>query len=183
MVMVRTPPAMAVITLPLEGQGLAVHEALVEMGIDYTVAYRGEQTDDNGWKHDEWLFQFARHEGAIRKLVATMRQEYRTGTGHRRPKPGAPKFDGSVNTLYREDWEKAYMRVVVPPAAGLLYSMLSDADYAIYTFNAWCDELGFDNDSIKASQIYRACQEVHDELGRFFARGQVDTLRALLEDY
>lgn len=183
MVMARTAPPLAVISLPLEGQSLQVHKALVEMGIDYTVTYQGEHTDNSGWQHDEWMFKLTRYEGAVRKEAASMRHAYRTGTGHRKPKPGTRPFDGRKNTLYHEDWVKAHMRAVEPLVAGLIYSLLSDAEGATDTFGNWCAELGYDDDSIKALNTYRACQEIRDQLHRFFAAGQLDTLRALLEDY
>ena len=63
MVATLTPPKalLQVMKPKLNEQEQKVEDALVDMGVNYTVAYLGERTDDSDWQHDEWLFQFVAH--------------------------------------------------------------------------------------------------------------------------
>ncbi|MBT2325510.1 hypothetical protein J7E62_24560 [Variovorax paradoxus] len=173
-----------VITKTFSDREQKVEDALVEMGVTYDVAYLGEREDSEKWKHDDWMFQFVRNDGAFRQPVAAMRQSYRTGTGHRKPPPGAlsPRPPYRPGTLAHEDWLNTFC-AVKPPAAGVLGSLFVDASGAESTFEDWCGDFGYDSDSIKALNIYRACQQIVLDLRKFFARGQVEQLEQLLEGY
>ena len=85
--------------------------------------------------------------------------EYFTGLGHR--KDGAP---------------------VAPPSAGVLYSLLADAEAENMTFEDWCDEFGYNSDSIKANNTYKVCLEIAEAL-KGFSRSQIAELREALQDY
>lgn len=50
---------------------------------------------------------------------------------------------------------------VQPEAADVVYSLIMDSDVIEYaTFEDWADSIGFDTDSRKAEQTYRACLEI-----------------------
>lgn len=46
-----------------------------------------------------------------------------------------------------------------PTIKDVMYSLVMDSDAIEYSFSEWCDNLGYDNDSIKAKAIYEACTE------------------------
>lgn len=62
-----------------------------------------------------------------------------------------------------------------PTAADVLYCLLSDADAEQYDgrsnfllgFQEWCENLGYDTDSIKARKIYNECLTIARKLHRF----------------
>jgi hypothetical protein len=60
----------------------------------------------------------------------------------------------------------------------VLYSVLSDAEACEMSFEEWCDALGENNDSIKALNTYRLCQENGFKLLRLLGRELVDELRS-----
>lgn len=51
-----------------------------------------------------------------------------------------------------------------PELDSLLYCLFLDSDAINYSFNDWCDSLGYDNDSIKAKKIYDDCIENYHKL-------------------
>lgn len=44
-----------------------------------------------------------------------------------------------------------------PTAADVLYCLILDGSYYSYSFEDWCNELGYDTDSIKAKKVYDKC--------------------------
>lgn len=67
-----------------------------------------------------------------------------------------------------------------PSAADVLSCLLSDASSYRNArhFGEWANDLGFDDDSRKAEETYRACGKIAKRLDRFFA-GQEATRKAL----
>lgn len=72
---------------------------------------------------------------------------------------------------------------VPPTAAGVIYSVLLDANASNNTFEDFCDELGYDTDSRKTLKTYIACQENGTKLRKIFTKDQIETLEVLLESY
>ncbi len=72
---------------------------------------------------------------------------------------------------------------VNPVAASVLYSLLSDAEAVHENFTEWAENLGYDNDSIKALNVYNACCETGKALRKVFTPEQMSELRELLKDY
>jgi hypothetical protein len=71
-----------------------------------------------------------------------------------------------------------------PTAASVLYCLLSDSDALDSpTFEEWASDLGYDTDSRKAEQIYRACIENGLKLRRVLGESNMVKLRELLQDY
>jgi hypothetical protein len=70
-----------------------------------------------------------------------------------------------------------------PKAAGVLYSLLSDMSCGADTFEDFCANLGYDEDSRKAHDIYLACQKSGTQLRKVFTREQLEQLQELLQDY
>lgn len=73
--------------------------------------------------------------------------------------------------------------VPAPTAASVLYSLLSDMNCGSYTFADFCGDLGYDEDSRKAHDIYLACQQNGAKLRKVFTGEQLEKLQELLQDY
>lgn len=51
------------------------------------------------------------------------------------------------------------------------------------TLADFCDNFGYDNDSIKAHKIYKACQANTKKLLNLFNQNEIEELNELLQDY
>lgn len=60
--------------------------------------------------------------------------------------------------------------VMYPSGYDIIYNVVSDARSGrnCETFNDFCDEYGFSNDSIKALKIYEECKEINIKLHDLF---------------
>jgi hypothetical protein len=79
-----------------------------------------------------------------------------------------------------EEWIAANYEV---DPCGVVYSLLSDSDSGNQSFRSFCDEFGYNSDSIKDRGIWEACQEIGEDFLRVVGREQIETLRELLQDY
>lgn len=73
--------------------------------------------------------------------------------------------------------------VINPTPANVLYSLLSDMSACETSFNDWCSDFGYDNDSLSALNTYQACCENGEKVRALFSNEQVEQLRELLEEY
>lgn len=120
--------------------------------MQFKVSYQGKR-DTKGieWAHFAWLVEI---NGAV--------FQYRTGLGHATARrnswnyQGKPK-DKAVICLDTE-W------VHVPAQDDILECLFSDADAGAESFNDFCDNFGYSNDSLKALDTYRACMETANTL-------------------
>jgi hypothetical protein len=161
-----------------------VTRILAAANVAFTVRYVGETerpSGDKPWKCDVWRFTFVKPED-VGRLPHKYEGDYFTGLGHRKPIPGAPKDKGNPNTLYREDWEKRYLKPVAPPAADILHSLILDAGAEAMNFRDWASDYGYSDDSISALETYRTCCNIGAELRRIFGRETVEALRAATEE-
>lgn len=71
-----------------------------------------------------------------------------------------------------------------PKLADVLCSLQMDVSSAVNAgdFEDWASDLGYDTDSRKAEQIYRACLKSADDLAELFGESW-ETFLALEEDY
>lgn len=69
-----------------------------------------------------------------------------------------------------------------PKKKDVLYSMIMD-DVSGLSFNDFCDEFGYDNDSIKALETYKVCEKETQIYYDMFDSEEREILRELLEDY
>jgi hypothetical protein len=65
-----------------------------------------------------------------------------------------------------------------PKVAEVLDSLASDYPATNVTFETWCDDYGYDTDSIKALKTFRACRRVGAQLAKWLGE---DLLAELLE--
>lgn len=135
----------------------SVDTALLAADIEFSVSYVGETQRDD-WKCDSWVC-------LIGKRPNFQRFDYYTGLGHR-----------TKNKI------KDFCRPVKPRAADVLQCLISDSGAANQGFSDWCSDLGYDDDSIKALNIYKACEQTHAKLRAVFTREQIEQLRDLTQD-
>lgn len=69
-----------------------------------------------------------------------------------------------------------------PSKKDVLFSIMMD-DVSEMSFNDFCSEFGYDNDSIKALKIYEGCQRETEAYYDMFDSEEREILRELLEDY
>lgn len=69
-----------------------------------------------------------------------------------------------------------------PTKKDLLYSMIMD-DVSNINFNDFCDEFGYDKDSIKSLEIYKGCLKETEAYYDMFDSEERGILKELLEDY
>jgi hypothetical protein len=128
------------------------------------------------WPHDLWavtiFFEGRRHS-----------IEYRTGTGWRKLALGVKRDRGgyySHGDLARDDVEAIEKGMLgkpkAPSTADVVSALAGDASGALESFDEWCANLGFSNDSIKALETYRACQKTRDALVKLFGTALLEEL-------
>ena len=69
-----------------------------------------------------------------------------------------------------------------PTIKDVLYSMIVD-DVNGIDFYEFCQKYGYDNDSIKASEIYKACQKQTKAYYNIFDNEEREILQELLQNY
>lgn len=73
---------------------------------------------------------------------------------------------------------------ILPDAADVLYSLLSDSGVLNYSrFEEWAESLGYETDSRKAESIYRACLEIALQLRNAIGETGLQQLQAAFQDY
>ena len=69
-----------------------------------------------------------------------------------------------------------------PTKEDILFAMIMD-DVSDLDFNDFCNEFGYNNDSIKALKVYEACKRETKAYYNMFDSEEREVLRELLEDY
>ena len=69
-----------------------------------------------------------------------------------------------------------------PTKKDILYFMILD-DVGNMNFNDFCNEFGYDNDSIKALKIYEGCLKETEGYYNMFDNEEREILSELLQDY
>lgn len=64
---------------------------------------------------------------------------------------------------------------VMPKEDDILQALFSDTECGQYSFDEFCDNLGYSNDSLKALDIYRACAETAKKL-KACLKGEYSTI-------
>lgn len=156
----------------------------------WDIVYCGEGFSDD-WEYDKWLvtitkFKTINNGGAIQGKVVEQ-FEYKTGLGHRYLQPIAEQ---EVKRYKLRHGTQSYTRatnncyyIKQPQIAAIIHSLLLDAEAGNESFSNWCDNFGYDSDSISAFDTYQACEKIAKQLNNLFNREQLQTLRDLLQDY
>jgi hypothetical protein len=122
-----------------------------------TVRLVGEIVRDDNWTCDEWAVTFKNGE---------WRTSYFTGTGLR-AKP-------------KTRWDLP--RPVKPKIRDIMECLLMDAEAGNMGFSEWCSHYGYDNDSLKALNTYRQCEDTLGHLLRVFSRVELEAMRQAIEE-
>lgn len=155
----------------------AVEEQLNAMQVTMSAVYAGETVRGNNWQCDAWRVTFKR------TGKADITQDYYKGTGLRKQVQKMPVPAYRKNTIAYEAWAKTAFKPVAPTATDVLYSLLQDSDAVDTSFSDWCDNYGYDSDSLKAFSTYTACCDIGKQLRTMFTYAELDALRNLLQDY
>lgn len=106
--------------------------------------------------------------------------EYQQGYAHRvdpRTKSRLKMFWGRPTYDQRVACERSHPST--PTLANVFYSIMVDASCVDgYTFVEFCDSFGYDTDSMKANQLYMACQETLTKI-----RPHMEELQEILKDF
>lgn len=155
---------------------IAVAEYLASIGVPYKAVYIGEEMRD--WGGDK-----PRQVDAYRVSFGTFSTDYYMGLGNRKSIKNAPKNTARRGTIGYEAYERLYLKPCAPTSAGVLYSLLLDAQASYMSFNDWCVDFGYDADSIKALNTYQACCSIGESMRKVFTSEQRAYLSTLLEEY
>lgn len=131
--------------------------------IPMTITYVGEILKGE-WQHDLWRCELKGKQGYHCF-------DYKTGLGLR----GRGKYWPALGKVVGQ-------HPVKPSIADVMHSLLLDADCTNQSFQDWCDEYGYNSDSIKDLNIYKACCDTAVALRKYLTREQIETARKLTED-
>jgi hypothetical protein len=157
----------------------AVNEYLKAQGITFAAA-GGYAMKREGWDCDAWMCTFSR------QGKADMMLDYYTGVGHRElTRMGELELRRAGKSSQRcfDSIKAQHSKPVAPQAASVLCSVLSESQSAEQNFLDWCDDFGYDDDSIKALHIYNACCEQLQKVRAFFTNEEREAMQELLQDY
>lgn len=123
--------------------------------------------------------------------------DYMTGCGHA-PSYKQGKQDYDSREIIRAECETGFKNrikwtngpvmqdkksPILPKIEDVVYSLVMDSDVLEYDFPDWCANLGFEEDSRKAEQIYNDCMHIALKLNRSLGTDGLNTLRETYQDY
>jgi hypothetical protein len=108
-------------------------------------------------------------------------------------KYGQTKYNIPITLLVKTDAEvKRYVKMnlqfdfghgkdsIVRPIAPTLYCVLACLEkYEVGSFNDFCDNFGYENDSINAKKTYKAVSKQYDKLCGLFSYNEMETLNLI----
>lgn len=166
-----------------------VSSILTNAGVTMTAVYKGVDKNALSGKTemDRWSVEFT----SAARPMEPEEFDFYTGTGHRSKVEDTPAGrlaaqhlkNTNRNSLAWESLRKQYCKPVPPVAATVLHSLLLDSSAVGQSFREWCQDFGYDDDSIKARSTYDACQENADKLHKIFTRAVIAQLEEALQDY
>lgn len=169
----------------------AVMAILKDAGTSYKIHSAGQNLVRDGWECDGW-----RAELTNGRFTETF--DYFTGLGHRAPVTDTQRIAASyefqgltvADKKGATNYGKRYLKRVQelrkpqpPHIAGVLHSLILDASARNESFPDWCANFGYDDDSIKALNTYKACCEEGNKLSRVVPRDALVKLSEVLQDY
>lgn len=171
-----------------------VADYLARQKIDfYTKAlgfkFKKDFSGDKAWPCDEWQVTF-RNES--KNQIDT---EYSTGIGHRvlrhiykNDNKAKKDFIAVKNHLTPKTERNITLLLAIseptkPTPASVLYSLISDSSALDTSFEYWCDDYGYDTDSIRHFNIYQQCCNIGKQMKQVFTNKQIETLKEMLQDY
>jgi hypothetical protein len=174
-----------------------------ELGVTIQVSSPSACSNDTGWDHIAFACQISRngqvfYSGPYRKGLGhvkipaskgmapmpflgfrlTSDEENVLYTLQRKPGTNFKPGQRHVLGLYGKLAVKQKLTVTTEE---FLASLVSDGDAYLdaYSFQDWCDNTGYDSDSIKAKGIYDLCDSIGRAISRTFTKEEIETLREL----
>lgn len=137
-----------------------------------TITYMGESIPE-GWGVvcDSW-----------RVTIKGKGFDYHTGLGHRKAIKKWARNPYVKNTVAYEEWERGYTKPVKPKLSCVLHILVMDADAENMNYNEWCDSYGYERDTFKAFESYRACLDGAEKLHEVFTVQELASIESLLAD-
>ena len=175
----------------IEGKICAVLE---DLHIKVEIFAAGAGLVRDGWVCDGWRVVLTKESRQdITKHYPSVMFDYYTGTGQRvlpekdyRVKNLRSLLKTAKETRYKNNLKKNLEALAVPVApaiAGVLHSLMLDSSAQDENFNNWCGNFGYDQDSIKVLNIYRACLENAEKMARIFSRAELAAISEIVQDY
>lgn len=125
------------------------------------------------WDHFQWAIH-----------IGSEAFTYKTGIGYctkakwNGTKP--PTLDKDKRVI-RSELKGNTVFIHVPKVRDVLHCLFRDAEAGDWSFKSWCDEYGYSSDSLKALDIYRACEETATKLKRVFGPKYQDYKERILQ--
>jgi len=132
------------------------------------------------WEHDKWSI-ILKKEGGSEQIF-----EFSTGLGLRKlsDKGKMEMIKASkMPSWFKKNLADKYSIPITPTPASVFYSLVLDGQSLHQSFITWCEDLGYDADSMKAFSIYNACCEIGKKLSYLFTRGELKKLENALQNY
>lgn len=120
--------------------------------------------------------------------------EYSCGIGHRESinplKINKERFNKVINKNPKKDKANLYLYIDELKAVSkpkplniddVLHCLILDTESGNYSFDDFCNNFGYNNDSIKALEIYKACQKNGKKVKTFIT--DIDKAQELFQDY
>lgn len=165
----------------------AINSYLESIGVSFTVYGAGVGLVRDCWECDGWRAEFRNKTGVVELF------DYFTGIGHRvifnesSYKREQLNLKGlNPHCIAAEKIRKQmaqYIKPFPPFAASVLHCLILDSSADDMSFSNWCDDYGYDTDSIKTLTVYNACCDNAKRLRKIFTRDQIEQLREVLQDY
>lgn len=178
-------------------------EALREMGFEIQVSLPSGGVDDKNWPHIAYAVMLTIHgkaawSGPYKLGVGYVKiPTFRQGLPHPifftkdesylwntlRDKPLANIADKALHASFCA--KLAIAQKVMPELADVLHSLMLNASPAFTgeTFQDWCSNFDYSDDSIKAKAMYDTCVQTGLALRRALSWGQIEKIQDILQDY
>lgn len=150
---------------------------------DFTVNYLGLFLTDDLWVHNKYIV-----------IIEGQDFEYSTGIGHRIAKTESRLCKDEFKKVMNKNPQKTKsnlllyideLKAVSKPKPlnidDVLYSLILDAQSGAESFEDFCDNFGYNEDSIKHNEIYKACQKNAKKVKTFIK--DLETASELFQDY
>ena len=100
-------------------------------------------------------------------------------------RPGVQFKDKAVKIQARACAKLAIAQKVTPKLADVLHSLLLDgsAHFDSQTFEDWCADFGYSDNSIKARDTFETCERIGKAIARAFSRDELAELREAFSNY
>lgn len=190
----------AVIELTHDEAVVAIDARLKELFIDFDIrhvgvlpCFPGSERSERKAPVDSWTYTFTKYKTRLQDFYYTgmgLRKAYVVKTdakGVRTKVERRMPADCRGNSIWasrqRAAWEAEYMKPHAPKAADVLYSLVLDAVASEESLQDWCDNFGYNPDSIKDVAMYNRCAESGRELTQMFGRKEVIWLRDAFQNF